>query len=122
MKIEDRCLNCKKEKCDNCLSKETISYKKQLESKKKKRKKEREKQDQNKKTYINRNNLKKYRILRGITMQMLSTYTKLSLYHIREIENQKRIPSSYYRNIICNMFGVSEEQMFYYEEEENNET
>lgn len=62
-----------------------------------------------------KNNVKKYRILKGIKQKDLAKEIGCSVSHLRHIENNKCCPRIILRLAIANFFEVSHYQMFYIE-------
>lgn len=59
-----------------------------------------------------RNNLKKYRVWKGITQKNLSEKLKISNNTIQKIENHNYFPNYKIRSKICKYFDVKPDQMF----------
>lgn len=64
------------------------------------------------------NNIKKYRIWKGLKQKELAKLVKISTSELRLIEKNKiKRPRAGLRLRICDYFGVSHDQMFYSEED-----
>ena len=66
---------------------------------------------------IIKNNLKKYRIWKGLRQVDLAKELNLSIAQIRYIENKNKYQRYQVRHKICEYFGVNQDQMFYIEKQ-----
>ena len=59
------------------------------------------------------NNLKNYRIWKGITQKKLAIELGISVIHLLKIENHSKYPKYQIRAKLCKYFNISQDQMFY---------
>lgn len=59
-----------------------------------------------------KNELKKYRVWQNLTQVYFAKKIKISVYQLRQIENQFKYPKYQVRSRICKYFNVKPDQMF----------
>jgi DNA-binding XRE family transcriptional regulator len=60
------------------------------------------------------NNLRKYRVWKGITQKQLSIELQISVIHLRNIECNNKYPKYQIRAKLCKYFNINQDQMFFY--------
>jgi DNA-binding XRE family transcriptional regulator len=58
------------------------------------------------------NKVRKYRVWQRLTQEYLAKKLKISIHHLRQIENEFKYPKYQVRSRICKYFNVNQDQMF----------
>jgi DNA-binding XRE family transcriptional regulator len=58
------------------------------------------------------NEVRKYRVWQRLTQEYLAKKLKISIHHLRQIENEFKYPKYQIRARICKYFNVNQDQMF----------
>jgi DNA-binding XRE family transcriptional regulator len=59
-----------------------------------------------------KNKVKNYRVWKRINQEYFAKEIKISVYHLRQIENNFKYPKYQVRSRICKYFNVKPDQMF----------